>query len=1149
MPEKQTNSSETPIPVPVAGSLLTPELVAYIQDLESKVRRHEEKSDQGTLNQLVENALDTICTLKFSGEIIHHNSSFYKTFGYSAEELKEFPDLMARMLHPDDGQKVQEAMDSLLASGKAESCELRHFTKAGELKYIQWSMTPIPEQGIIYAIGRDVSQTKKDNEFQKLILESILDYFYVLDKDFNVKYMNESAEKVLQIPPGEMIGKNLLETFPVLQKGEFRKRLDEATSTRQPVHFEYFSEIIGEWFDESFYPTDEGISVFFRSVNQRKAAEKELEDQKLFFEQTFMQSGISAQLLDADGWCLRVNPEFCQLFGVAAGYMEGRVYNIFENTEIQRRGVDRIIRQVISEKRTIHWEDSFDTGEVSRRIGIPVEEEKMVYLFNTGYPIVNTEGIVTHLVIQHQDIGDQKLSEIALRESESKYRSLIENIDLGLMEVDNQERIIRAYPKFCQMVGYSEEELLGKVASEILMPGNGEMELFISNRRSGTTENCEYSMVRKDGEILDVIIVGTPIYDGAGNIVGSLGIHYDITARKKSDRDLIQQKELAETILRNIPIMIGFYDSEGNYEYVNPFWEKQLGWTLDEMIKADDFLVELYPDPVARQRVRDFIALGSSSWMDSQTISRSQGLIHTSWINVPLSDGRKIAIGQNITERKNAEAEIRISNERFTYVTQATFDAIWDSDLLLNTTYWGEGFYTLFGYRPDAMKEMGLTFIDFLHPDDQQRVDQSFRRSVAGEDLNWIEEYQFRKADGEYAFVQDKAVIIRSGEGEAVRVIGAMHDITRQKKEEQRLKLLESVITNSSDSILIAEIKEKDPLHPAVVYVNSTFESMTGYSIDEIRGKTRILFKGEKSDENDYARLNEAYRLNQPIEFEALNYRKSGEEFWVNTSLIPVANQIGQFTHWIAIQRDTTRRKKREIEREQLVKDLTRTNQELKQFSFITSHNMRAPLTNLMAILDLIDLSTIHDPITLELMEGFRISTQHLNSTLNDLVEILIIKEKEKVEQVWVPFEETCQTVQLSVQKQIQDSGAMIHANFSTAPGARFNPAYMESIFLNLITNSIKYAKKDRKPILFIYSLETEQYTQLIFEDNGLGFNMAKVQNKIFGLYQKFHNHPDSKGIGLYLVHSQVTSLGGSIEVESEENEGTKFIISFPRHS
>ena len=259
-----------------------------------------------------------------------------------------------------------------------------------------------------------------------------------------------------------------------------------------------------------------------------------------------------------------------------------------------------------------------------------------------------------------------------------------------------------------------------------------------------------------------------------------------------------------------------------------------------------------------------------------------------------------------------------------------------------------------------------------------------------------------------------------------------------------------------------------------------------------------------------------------------------------------VFNQKKELTHWISIQRDSTNKKKRENERELLVKELTQSNKELKQFSYITSHNMRSPLTNLIAISDLLDLSKIEDETTRELLQGFKISTHNLNDTLNDLIEILVMKETKNIEVELVTFSETSKKVQDSISNLIKDSDALIHTNFNSAPNVRFNPAYLERIFLNLITKSIKYARKDKKPIIFIYSVIADDSVQLIFEDNGLGFNLSKVQHKIFGLYQKFHNHPDSKGIGLYLVHSQITSLGGTIEVESEENEGTKFIINFP---
>jgi signal transduction histidine kinase len=103
----------------------------------------------------------------------------------------------------------------------------------------------------------------------------------------------------------------------------------------------------------------------------------------------------------------------------------------------------------------------------------------------------------------------------------------------------------------------------------------------------------------------------------------------------------------------------------------------------------------------------------------------------------------------------------------------------------------------------------------------------------------------------------------------------------------------------------------------------------------------------------------------------------------------------------------------------------------------------------------------------------------------------------------------------------------------------------MESIMLNLITNSIKYAAPNRNPVILIATKKVGNTVSMVYSDNGIGMDMNQVRGRIFGLYQRFHNHPESKGIGLYLVHSQVTALGGTIQVNSTLNEGTTFQITF----
>jgi len=228
-----------------------------------------------------------------------------------------------------------------------------------------------------------------------------------------------------------------------------------------------------------------------------------------------------------------------------------------------------------------------------------------------------------------------------------------------------------------------------------------------------------------------------------------------------------------------------------------------------------------------------------------------------------------------------------------------------------------------------------------------------------------------------------------------------------------------------------------------------------------------------------------------------------------------------------------------------LIQELTSNNKELKQFSYITSHNLRAPLTNLMSILKLLDIKQITDARTVSLIEAFQSSTSSLQTTLDDLIQILIIKENTNQELVLVHFEEQLEKVLGSISNIIRNAGAEISYDFSAAKSIHFNSAYLESIFLNLITNAIKYSQPSIKPIIKIGTSIQNNQIQLTVTDNGLGMDWNKVKDKIFGLYQKFHRHPDSKGIGLYLVHSQITALGGKIEVKTKPNEGSSFIITF----
>ena len=243
--------------------------------------------------------------------------------------------------------------------------------------------------------------------------------------------------------------------------------------------------------------------------------------------------------------------------------------------------------------------------------------------------------------------------------------------------------------------------------------------------------------------------------------------------------------------------------------------------------------------------------------------------------------------------------------------------------------------------------------------------------------------------------------------------------------------------------------------------------------------------------------------------------------------------------------RDVSLRKKEEEERKLLIEELTQTNDYLKQFGFIISHNLRAPLTNLLAISDLINPDQIPDEQTNTLLKAVKISTNQLNETLNDIIKVLIVREQKhrnlediSLSDAWSNF--------ISAQKsQSTLPDCEIITDLQNPSQIYFDKEYLESIFSNLFSNAIKFASSERPLTITIKSFVSGTDTVLAFSDNGKGFNYQMVKERIFGLHQRFHDTIGGKGFGLYLIHSLVTSLGGSIRCESEVEKGTHFYIHF----
>ncbi|MFH6999869.1 PAS domain-containing protein [Flavobacterium sp. FlaQc-57] len=506
------------------------------------------------------------------------------------------------------------------------------------------------------------------------------------------------------------------------------------------------------------------------------------------------------------------------------------------------------------------------------------------------------------------------------------------------------------------------------------------------------------------------------------------------------------------------------------------------------------------------------------------------------------NERKNIAIFKKL---KETNEEIKESNEKYDIVAKATSDTIWDWKIQEDSINWNKGIEGVFGYNPLEVGKTSKWWFDKIHPEDSIRMSIKLYSFIEQKTEKWQDQYRFRCADGSYKYVLDRGFLLKDENGRAIRMIGAIQDITKQKEEEQRLKLLETVITQSKDSILITEANSIDRKIPRIVYVNPAFSQMSGYLSTEIIGKSPNIFRGPKSDSEELKKLLRAIKNEEECLIETINYTKQKEEYWVRFSMIPIFNNEGVISHWISIQRNITDEKKLETEKEHLIRELTQNNKDLKQFSYITSHNLRAPLSNLIGLLNLIDDIPVENLELEEILAGFTKSTHLLNETINDLVKVIIIKDNPSMQKEEVSLQEIFENVFSQLSFQIELHKPIIKLKFDKVPLLNTNKAYIESILLNLLTNSIKYKSENRKLKISITAEQIDHKAILTFKDNGIGIDLERNRDKVFGLYQRFHNYPDSKGLGLYLVKSQVETMGGTISIDSEVNKGTTFTITF----
>lgn len=235
--------------------------------------------------------------------------------------------------------------------------------------------------------------------------------------------------------------------------------------------------------------------------------------------------------------------------------------------------------------------------------------------------------------------------------------------------------------------------------------------------------------------------------------------------------------------------------------------------------------------------------------------------------------------------------------------------------------------------------------------------------------------------------------------------------------------------------------------------------------------------------------------------------------------------------------------KERTLELQSAAENLIQRNKDLEEFSYIVSHNLRAPVANMLGLAALFKRDDLPKEQYQELTVHLEDSAKRLDTTIRDLNEVLSIRNSAMTNREYINLADALNLVQKSLRNEIHENKVEIRTDFTKTPTLYTIRGYLESILYNLLSNAIKYRSPERTPCISLVTFTENDYDCLTVNDNGLGIDLKTGTYKIFGLYQRMHTHTEGKGFGLYLVQTHVESLNGKIEVESEIGKGTTFKV------
>lgn len=807
-------------------------------------------------------------------------------------------------------------------------------------------------------------------------------------------------------------------------------------------------------------------------------------------------------------------------------------------------------------------------------------KEKNIHFFNFKHRLANGEirdvevysGPIQfaknkYLYSIVHDVTDKKNIENELKKSEEKLKLIFRMAPSGMGIIINR-MFIDVNPRFCEITGYSQDELVGKNSRMIYC--TDEEYNYVGTEKYRQIKEMGIGVVEtrfrnKNGEIIDILLSSAAI-DPTDFLKGIIFTATDVTLQKESSRLINLAYERIRLHIENSPLAVVEWDNQHRVK----LWSKQaeilFGWSSDDVINKNPLEWNIvYKDDVAgvSEHMKKLITGFETSHIShNRNMTKDGRILHCQWYNSAIYDENGALISilslvNNVTELKITEKNLVEERQRLAWIIDATNAGTWEWDIKNDHIIINVHFASIFGHHIDDLLPFSFEKLQALmHPDDMEpataKLVEHFKKPLD----EYEDEVRIRHKDGNWVWVQTKGrVISYSPMGDATYMVGMITNINQRKLAEEALKENEEKYRNlvdiSPNAIFINQ-------NNAITYLNPAACNLFGYSHpEEVLGRSPLDFFAPEFHDIIKDRIDQIINNQQyvPIIEEKI-IRSNGEIRDVMVAATPfkikgnIALQLvlrDVTDENIAEQKILNLNAELENKVEERTARLMDANKELEAFSYSVSHDLRAPLRAIEGFTRI--LTEDHAENLNE--EGRRVCTVILGSTkkMNQLISDLLTFSrltKAKINFAQVEMKELVN----SVLEDFTNSGVNLQVNIEELGWSYCDANLIKQVWINLVSNAIKFTSKNHNPQIWISSYNEKNWCTYRIQDNGVGFDMNYV-NKIFEVFQRLHSDKEFEGtgVGLAIVKRIIHRHGGKVWAEGSENQGATFFFSLPAES